>query len=107
MPIADAPYWTMDARAKAARDEVAPAQRVFLGQLMDQLAAEGVDPNDVMSFATEVLAAQVNMLVARAKQRREVELGRQGLGDDGYTTLIVSDIFNRAQLRRLRGDERV
>lgn len=96
----------MDERAKAARDEVAPAQRVFLGQLMAQLDAEGVNPNDVVSFATEVLAAQVNLIAERLKARRaEVAPGRPERATDDYANVVVSDIFNRAQLRRLRGDD--
>lgn len=103
-PVRPEPVWAMDERAKAARDEVAPAQRVFLKQLMDTLAAEGVNPNDVISFATEVLAAQVNLIVDRANERR-TELERPHVPPDAILNIVVSDIFVRAELRRARGDD--
>jgi len=99
------PAWEMDARAKAARDEVAPAQRVFLKQLMDTLRKDGVNENDVMSFASEVLAAQVNLLADAANARR-LAIGRPRVEEGVLINLIVSDLLVRAELRRVRGDDK-
>lgn len=104
MPHHDAPHWRMDRKALEAVEEVAPAQRVFLGQLFRTLEGEGVPWNDRMSFGMEVLAAQVNLIAELTAERRK-DSSRE-LGHSEAVNIIVSDIMNRAVLRDLRGDDR-
>src|SRR4051812_36397835 len=99
MPVHDAPLWRMDRKALAAVEEVAPAQRVFLRQLMDTLeTVDGVAFNDRFSFAAEVLAAQVNLLAVMVRERRKELSPRRQFSHADLINVVVSDIMNRAQL---------
>lgn len=106
MPIHDAPNWTMDPQAVSAVAEVAPAQREFMSQLLDTLEnVDGVEFHSRISFAAEVLASQVNLLVDRLQERRKAISRMRQLGHSDAVNLMVSDIMNRALLRKLRGDD--
>lgn len=106
-PRKDLPeFYKMDPRAVEVVAEVAPAQRVFLGQLLDALEnVDGVEFNARHSFAAEVLAAQVNLLADKLRERHEELSPGRHLGHSETVNIIVSDIMNRALLRRLRGDD--
>lgn len=106
MPIADAPKWNMPERCKKAVAKIAPHQRVLMAGLVKSLEQDGVrDANDRISFLSEVLAAQFNLMVDMLRSRREEVAPGRPLSDVTFEEIAVADMMGRARMRRLRGED--
>lgn len=102
----DAPYWNMPDKAVEAVAQHAPFTRGLLEGTLEKL--EDLDFNDRLSFANEVVAAQVNLIVDKLRERR-MELSpvtTAEMSDSDFLQVIVQDITRRALLRRVRGDDK-
>jgi hypothetical protein len=98
--------WKMPARCKAAVAQVAPAQRVLMAGLIKSLEEDGVrDVNDRVSFLSEVLAAQFNLMVGMMRARRADIAPNRPLADLTLEEIAIADMMSRARMRRMRGDD--
>jgi hypothetical protein len=106
MPIADAPRWKMPKCCVAAVTQVAPAQRTLMAGLVRSLELEGINnANDRISFLSEVLAAQFNLMVdMMAERRAEVAPSRPALRES-LEEIALADMSGRARMRKIRGDD--
>lgn len=105
MPIHDAPAWRMNDRAAAHVERHAPQVREWIAGIMAGLEDSGVDWNDAQSFGAEVAASLANLLADRAMERRNDTHPHRALSHHDALLIMVSDIQNRAVLRKLRKDD--
>lgn len=106
MPRHDAPYWRMDPKAVAL---VALKSRVRRKELEHDItvALGDLEVHDRLSFASEVIAAQLNLLADKLRERREVSTPEKAstMSASDYINAMAQDVVSRALLRRVRGED--